>query len=247
MIFGIKEKWSFWPIQCIVGYCYKYTPATYDCFCAPGSHTVEVLSFKNSQTERNTSMTDPEVVLLDCPNFLFLAIVGSSWSTSAKLLASFWSARGRPSRSVWLDLVDLQKTATMLHKPVWPPQRVHPKMLSMFTHLHVVLNAFDYFSSMQHKRRSLDECPCCMVPYNVNEWGQMLSRSKKKSFEGFMNRPKFKLFSWSHLHLHIFAYLSAWRHLDLVCQLFGLLFWCFSDISEAQQCPYPSILHVHFV
>ncbi len=28
MIFGIKEKWSFWPIQCIVGYCYKYTPAT---------------------------------------------------------------------------------------------------------------------------------------------------------------------------------------------------------------------------
>ncbi len=119
-------------------------------------------------------------------------------------------------------------------------------MLSMFTHLHVVLNAFDSLSSMQPKRRSLDECPCCMVPYNVNEWGQMLSRSKKKSFEGFMNRPKFKLFSWSHLHLHIFAYLSAWRHLDLVCQLFGLLFWCFSDISEAQQCPYPQHLACPF-
>ncbi len=28
MIFGIKEK--FWPIQCIIGYCYKYTRATYD-------------------------------------------------------------------------------------------------------------------------------------------------------------------------------------------------------------------------
>ncbi len=27
MIFGIKEK-------CIVGYCYKYTCAAYDCFCA---------------------------------------------------------------------------------------------------------------------------------------------------------------------------------------------------------------------
>ncbi len=36
MIFGIKEK--FWPIQCIFGYCYKYTRATYDWFCGPGSH-----------------------------------------------------------------------------------------------------------------------------------------------------------------------------------------------------------------
>lgn len=59
-------------------------------------------------------------------------------------------------------------------------------MLSMFTHPRVVLNAFDSLSSMQHKRRSLDDCPCCMVPYNVNEWGQMLSSSKKKLFERFM-------------------------------------------------------------
>ncbi len=28
MIFGIKEKCIIWPIQCVVGYCYKYTPAT---------------------------------------------------------------------------------------------------------------------------------------------------------------------------------------------------------------------------
>ncbi len=35
MIFGTKEK-LFWPIQCIVGYCYKYTCATYD--CGQGSH-----------------------------------------------------------------------------------------------------------------------------------------------------------------------------------------------------------------
>ncbi len=33
MIFGIKEK-------CIVGYCYKYTCAAYDCFCAPGTHII---------------------------------------------------------------------------------------------------------------------------------------------------------------------------------------------------------------
>ncbi len=33
-----KRNWSFWPIQCIVGYCYKYTRVTYDCFCAPGTH-----------------------------------------------------------------------------------------------------------------------------------------------------------------------------------------------------------------
>ncbi len=25
-------------MQCIVGYCYKYTCVTYDCFCAPGAH-----------------------------------------------------------------------------------------------------------------------------------------------------------------------------------------------------------------
>ncbi len=25
MIFGMKEKSIIWPIQCIVGYCYKYT------------------------------------------------------------------------------------------------------------------------------------------------------------------------------------------------------------------------------
>ncbi len=34
MIFGIKES-IFWPIHCIVGYCYTYTHATYDWFCAP--------------------------------------------------------------------------------------------------------------------------------------------------------------------------------------------------------------------
>ncbi len=28
MIFDIKEKFILWPIQCIVGYCYKYTLAT---------------------------------------------------------------------------------------------------------------------------------------------------------------------------------------------------------------------------
>ncbi len=28
MIFGIKKNQSFWPMQCIVGYCYKYTPET---------------------------------------------------------------------------------------------------------------------------------------------------------------------------------------------------------------------------
>ncbi len=34
MIFGIKES-IFWPIHCIVSYCYTYTHATYDWFCAP--------------------------------------------------------------------------------------------------------------------------------------------------------------------------------------------------------------------
>ncbi len=37
MIFRIK---SFWPIQCIAGYCYKYTCTTEDWFCAPGSHII---------------------------------------------------------------------------------------------------------------------------------------------------------------------------------------------------------------
>ncbi len=35
-IFGIKEKSII--LQCIFGYCYKYTPANYDCFCGPGSY-----------------------------------------------------------------------------------------------------------------------------------------------------------------------------------------------------------------
>ncbi len=39
MIFGIKEKSIILTIQCIFGYFYKYTPATY-CFCAPGSDVV---------------------------------------------------------------------------------------------------------------------------------------------------------------------------------------------------------------
>ncbi len=30
-------------IQCIVGYCYKYTCAAYDCFCAPGSQILSIL------------------------------------------------------------------------------------------------------------------------------------------------------------------------------------------------------------
>ncbi len=38
MIFGIKEKWIILTQTVYFGYCYKYTPATYDCFCAPGTH-----------------------------------------------------------------------------------------------------------------------------------------------------------------------------------------------------------------
>ncbi len=30
-------------IQCIVGYCYKYSCAAYDCFCAAGSHIFSAL------------------------------------------------------------------------------------------------------------------------------------------------------------------------------------------------------------
>ncbi len=37
--FGIKEKCIILNIQCIVGYCYKYTCAVYDCFSAPGTHS----------------------------------------------------------------------------------------------------------------------------------------------------------------------------------------------------------------
>ncbi len=36
MIFGIKKIDNFDPYN--VGYCYKYTRATYDWFCGPGSH-----------------------------------------------------------------------------------------------------------------------------------------------------------------------------------------------------------------
>ncbi len=38
MFFGIKEKSiMFYTYDvCIVGYCYKYTRATYDWFCGPG-------------------------------------------------------------------------------------------------------------------------------------------------------------------------------------------------------------------
>ncbi len=38
MILALKKNRSFWPIQCIVGYCYNYIRATYDWFCGPGLH-----------------------------------------------------------------------------------------------------------------------------------------------------------------------------------------------------------------
>ncbi len=42
MIFGIILT------QCIVGYCYKYTCVTYDCFCAPESYLIkQVLLYFN--------------------------------------------------------------------------------------------------------------------------------------------------------------------------------------------------------
>ncbi len=37
-----KKNRSFWSIQCIVGYCYKYTRAAYDWFCGQG-HTFTTL------------------------------------------------------------------------------------------------------------------------------------------------------------------------------------------------------------
>lgn len=62
-----------------------------------------------------------------CLGVYHWSLVGSDWSGS--LLASFWSAGGRPSWSFWLDQVDFQKTAAVLQKPVWPPQRTRPKIL----------------------------------------------------------------------------------------------------------------------
>ncbi len=38
MIFGLKEKSIILTQTVYFGYCYKYTPAIYDCFCAPESH-----------------------------------------------------------------------------------------------------------------------------------------------------------------------------------------------------------------
>ncbi len=45
MNFGIKKNQQFWPIQCIVGYCYKYICATNDWFCGQGSH-ISVIPLK---------------------------------------------------------------------------------------------------------------------------------------------------------------------------------------------------------
>ncbi len=41
MVCGIKEKSIILPHTCIAGYCYKYTRATYDCFCGPGSQIID--------------------------------------------------------------------------------------------------------------------------------------------------------------------------------------------------------------
>ncbi len=40
MIVGIKKSIIFDPYN--VGYCYKYTSATYDWFCGPGSQIFEI-------------------------------------------------------------------------------------------------------------------------------------------------------------------------------------------------------------
>ncbi len=45
MIFGIKEKLITLTHKCIIGYCYKYTRATYDWVCAPESHILHIILF----------------------------------------------------------------------------------------------------------------------------------------------------------------------------------------------------------
>ncbi len=40
IIFGITEKCIILTIQCIFEYCYKYTCAAHDCFCAPETHII---------------------------------------------------------------------------------------------------------------------------------------------------------------------------------------------------------------
>ncbi len=48
MIFGIKEK----SIQCVVGYCYKYACAAYDCFCPPWSQIHFNVNISNDLTAK---------------------------------------------------------------------------------------------------------------------------------------------------------------------------------------------------
>jgi len=58
---------------------------------------------------------------------------------------------------------------------------VHPKILSSLTHPHVILNPYDFLSSVEQKGRCLE----CLFPHNGNKWevGLFSTENEKKEEE----------------------------------------------------------------
>ncbi len=116
MIFGIKEKSIILTMQCIFGYCYKYTPATLDWFCGPGSQIW--LSVPNTCTwlwSQSVPLHNDILIIKDAD--------ASSFPHSQQIHA-FWTF---PACYVWMLWLSLMKCIKHLpHSPVviWYSQLV---------------------------------------------------------------------------------------------------------------------------
>ncbi len=140
----------FWPIKCNVGYCNKYTHATYDWFCAPGGHTFKQKSVivHNITIFDRPCCAEHKCTIKTTQSAIDFSLRGSKLLCTEDVNAPVWgwagvapaaagstgSAGSAPPQTPWSAAARASSSAQEHQRPLYPG--VYRALLITRTHRH---------------------------------------------------------------------------------------------------------------